>query len=161
MPYVDVNFERNATIIKTTAKVSAGWDGSKPSHQFYGEEKLDYRLGFELRVAWMTARDLNSRVCRADNFPTELVGNYETRLFLHNFLNFPSCACVENEVTRSMNEENIEFHIEENDYFGTLATTLDLLTQAIEERGYRPEDADLLRRITDGLLYLQSHHTIQ
>jgi hypothetical protein len=60
-----------------------------------------------------------------------------------------------------MNEEEIEFHIEENDYFGTLATTLDLFTQAIEERGYRPEDADLLRRITDGLLYLQANHTIQ
>ncbi|MGC1685750.1 MAG: hypothetical protein WA734_09040 [Candidatus Acidiferrales bacterium] len=81
MPYVDVNFERNGTIIKTTAKVSTGWNGSKPSHQFYGEEKLDYRLGFELRVAvWMAARDPNGRVCRADNFPTELVGSYETRL---------------------------------------------------------------------------------
>jgi len=46
------------------------------------------------------------------------------------------------------------------DYFGTLATTLDLLRQAIEERGYRAEDADLLRRITDDLLYLQANHAI-
>lgn len=63
-------------------------------------------------------------------------------------------------VTHSMNEESIEFHIAANDYFETLATTLDLLRQAIEERGYRAEDADLLRRITDDLLYLQANHTI-
>jgi len=60
-----------------------------------------------------------------------------------------------------MNQEEIEFHIKANDYFGTLATTLDLLRQAIEERGYRPEDADLLRRITAALLYLQANHIIQ
>ncbi|MGC1685751.1 MAG: hypothetical protein WA734_09045 [Candidatus Acidiferrales bacterium] len=60
-----------------------------------------------------------------------------------------------------MNDEGIEFHIEANDYFGTLATTLDLLRQAIEERGYQPEDADLLRRITADLLSLQANHTIQ
>lgn len=60
-----------------------------------------------------------------------------------------------------MNQEEIEIHIRANDYFGTLATTLDLLRQAIEERGYQAEDADLLRRITAALLYLQSHHTIQ
>jgi len=59
-----------------------------------------------------------------------------------------------------MNEESIEFHIAANDYFGTLATALDLLRQAIEDRGYRPEDAELLRRITDDLLYLQANHTI-
>ena len=64
-------------------------------------------------------------------------------------------------VTRAMDEHNIEFHIAENDYFGTLATTLDLLRQVIEERGYQTEDADLLRRIIDDLLYLQANHTIQ
>ena len=60
-----------------------------------------------------------------------------------------------------MSEENIEFRIAANDYFGTLATTLDLLRQAIEERGYRREDAELLRILRDDLLYLQTHHTIQ
>jgi len=60
-----------------------------------------------------------------------------------------------------MNENSIEFHIEANDYVGTLATTIDLLRQAIEERGYRAEDAELLRRITGDLLYLQVNHTIQ
>jgi hypothetical protein len=33
-----------------------------------------------------------------------------------------------------MNEESIEFHIAANDHFGTLATLLDSLRQAIEER---------------------------
>lgn len=60
-----------------------------------------------------------------------------------------------------MSEENVEFHIAANDYFGTLATTLDLLRQAIEERGYRREDAELLRILRDDLLYLQANHTIQ
>ena len=63
-------------------------------------------------------------------------------------------------VTRFMNENSIEFHIAANDYFGTLATTLDLLRQTIEDRGYRAEDAELLCRITDDLLYLQARHTI-
>lgn len=36
-------------------------------------------------------------------------------------------------VTRFMNENSIEFHIAANDYFGTLATTLDLSRQAIED----------------------------
>jgi hypothetical protein len=60
-----------------------------------------------------------------------------------------------------MNEQSIEFHIAARDCFGTLATTLDLLKQAIEERGYQPEDADLLHRITADLLYLRAHHTVQ
>jgi len=60
-----------------------------------------------------------------------------------------------------MNEKNVEFHIAANEYFGTLATTLDLLRQAVEERGYRAEHAELLQRITDDLLYLQANHTIQ
>ena len=60
-----------------------------------------------------------------------------------------------------MNQEEIEFHIKANDYFGTLATTLDLLRQALEERGFQAGDADLLRRITAALLYLQARHTIR
>ena len=59
-----------------------------------------------------------------------------------------------------MYEQSIEFHIAANDYFGTLATTLDLLRQAIEDRGYCAEDAELLHRITADLLYLQANHTI-
>ena len=55
-----------------------------------------------------------------------------------------------------MNEKHIEFQIASNDYFGTLATTLDLLRQAIDERGYRREDAELLRILRDALLYLQA-----
>lgn len=64
-------------------------------------------------------------------------------------------------VTHSTDETNIEFHIANKDYFGTLATTLDLLRQSIEDRGFEAGDADLLRRITASLLYLQANHTIQ
>jgi hypothetical protein len=46
-----------------------------------------------------------------------------------------------------MNEKSIEFHIAANDYFGTLATTLDLLRQPIEGREYRAEDAELLQKL--------------
>jgi hypothetical protein len=60
-----------------------------------------------------------------------------------------------------MDANSIEFHIAANDYFGTLATTLDLLRQAIEERGYEAEDAELLGRIIADVLYLQANHTIQ
>ena len=52
-----------------------------------------------------------------------------------------------------MDNSNIEFHIAANDYFGTLATTLDLSRQATEQRGYRAEDAELLQELTDELLY--------
>jgi hypothetical protein len=64
-------------------------------------------------------------------------------------------------VTRFMNEQSIEFHIAANDYFGTLATILDLLRQEIEVRGCRAEDGELLHTLTDELLYLQANHTIQ
>ncbi|MGC1686237.1 MAG: hypothetical protein WA734_11505, partial [Candidatus Acidiferrales bacterium] len=68
---------------------------------------------------------------------------------------------VQELVTSFMAEKNIEFHIAANDYFGTLATTLDLLRQAIAERGCRAEDAELLRRLKEDLLFLQTNHTIQ
>ncbi len=35
-----------------------------------------------------------------------------------------------------MNEEaSLQFHIEENDYFGTLATVLDLVSQDLQKKG--------------------------
>ena len=84
-----------------------------------------------------------------------------SRQFLYQILNFPSGAICESLVIPSMNEKSINFHIAANDYFGTLATTLDLLRQAIEERGCQAKDADFLRWMTDDLKYLQNNHTIQ
>jgi hypothetical protein len=53
--------------------------------------------------------------------------------------------------------KGLEFHIQEDDYFGTLATVLDLLRQ----------DADLseihtrtLVRMRDDLVYLQTHYSV-
>ncbi len=57
-----------------------------------------------------------------------------------------------------MNEVRLKFHIEANDYFGTLATVLDLLAQ--DRRG-RIRHAEMLRRLRDDLLYLQRGYRIE
>lgn len=54
-----------------------------------------------------------------------------------------------------MTRESLEFHIRSNDYFGTLATVLDLLRQD-GARGYTPEHDSALQRLRDDLLALQS-----
>ena len=63
-------------------------------------------------------------------------------------------------ILQSMNEENLQFHIEANDYFGTLATVLDLLRQDLDRRGYKPH-AGTLSRLRDDLVYLQRSHRIE
>jgi hypothetical protein len=40
-----------------------------------------------------------------------------------------------------MNEASLQFHIKENDYFGTLAIVLDLVRQDLDRRGYNPDAA--------------------
>jgi len=35
-----------------------------------------------------------------------------------------------------MRQESVEFHIQQNDYFGTLATVLDLVRQDLDRNGY-------------------------
>jgi hypothetical protein len=57
-----------------------------------------------------------------------------------------------------MNEDRLKFHIEANDYFGTLAAVLDLLAQG--RRG-RIRHAEMLRRQRDDLLYLQRGYRIE
>ncbi len=57
-----------------------------------------------------------------------------------------------------MNENRLKFHIEANDYFGTVATVLDLLAQ--DRRG-RIRHAETLRRLRDELLYLQGGYRIE
>jgi hypothetical protein len=59
-----------------------------------------------------------------------------------------------------MNETSLQFHIEANDYFGTLATVLDLLRQDLDRRGYKPH-AGTLSRLRDDLVYLQRSHRIE
>ena len=55
---------------------------------------------------------------------------------------------------KSMTNESIEFNIQSGDYFGTLATVLDLLRQDAQ-RGYTEKHDAALRRVCDELIYLQ------
>ena len=60
-----------------------------------------------------------------------------------------------------MSKNGIESHVEAGDYFGTLATILDLLRQKMDKRGYVSKDGKILEELRDDLLYLQSHHSIK
>jgi hypothetical protein len=59
-----------------------------------------------------------------------------------------------------MEKASLHFHIEEQDYFGTLATVLDLVSQDLRKRGNR-RHAELLGRLRDDLVYLQRSHRIE
>ncbi len=59
-----------------------------------------------------------------------------------------------------MNEASLQFHIEQNDYFGTLATVLDLLSQDLARRRYH-RHAETLSRLRDDLVYLQHSRRIE
>ena len=53
--------------------------------------------------------------------------------------------------------KGLEFHIKTNDYFGTLATVLDLLRQDAE---LSEIDARTLIHMKDDLVYLQAHYLV-
>jgi len=59
-----------------------------------------------------------------------------------------------------VNERSLQFHIQQNDYFGTVATVLDLVRQDLDRRGYHPHAATL-SRLRDELVYLQRSHRIE
>ena len=59
-----------------------------------------------------------------------------------------------------MNETSLQFHIEANDYFGTLATVLDLVSQDLRKKGH-PTTAETLLRQRDRLMYLQQGYRIE
>jgi hypothetical protein len=58
-----------------------------------------------------------------------------------------------------MTEASIQFHIEKNDYFGTLATVIDLVSQDLRKNGQN-RNAEILQRLRDNLVYLQRSHRI-
>jgi hypothetical protein len=62
--------------------------------------------------------------------------------------------------TAGMERASLQFHIEENDYFGTLATVLDLVSQDLRKKGH-PTNAETLLRQRDSLVYLQSGYRIE
>jgi hypothetical protein len=51
-------------------------------------------------------------------------------------------------------------HVSSDDYFGTLATVLDLLRQDWKGRVFSRKNDGLLLHLTDDLLYLQEHYVI-
>jgi len=55
---------------------------------------------------------------------------------------------------------SLQFHVEQNDYFGTLATVLDQIAQDLRKDG-NTRHATTLRRLRDDLLVLQSHCRIE
>jgi ACT domain-containing protein len=56
--------------------------------------------------------------------------------------------------------KSLEFHIANDDCFGTLATVLDLLRQELEA-GKKIEDCPIsLKKMTDELMYLQYNYKI-
>jgi len=59
-----------------------------------------------------------------------------------------------------MDEKSLQFHIKENDYFGTLATVLDLVSQDLRRKGLH-SNAEILSRLRDRLMYLQQGYRIE
>ncbi len=59
-----------------------------------------------------------------------------------------------------MTEESLKFHIKANDYFGTLATVLDLVSQDLRKKGHR-RNAGVLARQRDRLMYLLQGYRIE
>ena len=59
-----------------------------------------------------------------------------------------------------MSETSLQFHIEKNDYFGTLATVLDLVRQDLRRKGHF-RNAETLLRLREDLIYLQDRYRIR
>lgn len=60
---------------------------------------------------------------------------------------------------KTMNKKNIEFHIKSDDYFGTLATVLDLLKQNLNPFNQKQEKKTLESKVEE-LMYLQKKYKI-
>jgi len=59
-----------------------------------------------------------------------------------------------------MSKRSLKFHIQANDYFGTLATVIDLVSQDLQKNGQK-RNAEILQRLRDNLVYLQRSHRIE
>jgi hypothetical protein len=59
-----------------------------------------------------------------------------------------------------MDKRSLQFHVESNDLFGTVATVLDSMRQEVEKSGFRGRHSQLLRRVRDTLVYLQEHYRV-
>lgn len=57
-------------------------------------------------------------------------------------------------------KKELGFHIKNDDYFGTLATLLDLLRQELEKKDSKINTERILKHLTDDLMYLQHDYKI-
>jgi len=67
---------------------------------------------------------------------------------------------VQENSTLSSCPDYLQFHIQENDYFGTLATVLDLLGQDLRRRG-NIRHAETLVRLRNDIIYLLRRYRIE
>jgi len=104
------------------------------------------RVGDALGLACKVLAPGTGRVCRSALY-----------LFLNFILErfYPACG-----ILRAMTEESLQFHIEAKDYFGTLATVLDLVGQDLQKKGQH-RNAETLLRQREGLMQLQQGYRIE
>jgi hypothetical protein len=57
-------------------------------------------------------------------------------------------------------KQELGFHIKNDDYFGTLATLLDLLRQEFKRKDSKINAERILKNLTDDLMYLQRNYKI-
>lgn len=57
-------------------------------------------------------------------------------------------------------EKSVRFHIDNNDYFGTIATILNLLKQTINKSELEPHFWTILNNVEKDLLWLQNNYQI-
>jgi hypothetical protein len=62
--------------------------------------------------------------------------------------------------TERMPSDSLQFHIDQNDYFGTLATVLDQVVQELQSKKQTRHVATL-QRLRDDLIHLQSQYRIE
>lgn len=60
-----------------------------------------------------------------------------------------------------MSIKSIKFHIENDDYFGTLSTILSLISQTIGDDKYLDHNIDVLGEIEEDLMFLQDKYLIK
>jgi hypothetical protein len=56
-----------------------------------------------------------------------------------------------------MTEEQLQHHVQQDDYFGTLATIVDLVRQDAQKHGFKPHSARALAGARDQVVLLQAN----
>jgi hypothetical protein len=121
---------------------------------------VQWRFAHGLRTAPLRAEPLSESASLSQKSPLPLPSQRGFYFFFNVSLSPPYFLLIPSVHNESMTEESIQFHIESNDYFGTIATVLDLLRQDMSRRGYTQKDDETLQRLRDELLILQSRFRI-